>query len=310
MKYIFLSTILLTTPLLAFAQDTNFVPLTNLPGISGISGSPDITTLLNNIYRLCIGAAAVIAVFQIMRAGIMFMFNKGSISENEEAKQLISMSILGLILVLSPVIVFGIINPKILELNFGVENLKTDFRGGVSGTPATPGSPGSESDGPDAPPPIVPATGEVNTACRAYRNGQEIPASDRTGEQCCMAQSSANAQCTVNWNYRNEPYVKYCACSFRGTIASSIEYTYYQTYQRVCVEGLGCGVSPTGDPVRVIPRDSARVASYRDTCRAAGGEPDGEDTSWWYENCPDDSGLPTPAEGVSYKCKTATYTCN
>ena len=42
------------------------------------------------------------------------------------------------------IIIFSIINPKILELNFGVDQLKTDFSGGVkdatSGTGADDGT--------------------------------------------------------------------------------------------------------------------------------------------------------------------------
>ncbi len=113
-------------PLLAFAQDTTtqFVPLTSLPGLSDFTSSSDLPAFLNNLYKICIGAAAALAVFQIMRAGFYFMTNKGSVSENEQAKHLLQMSIFGLLLVLSPVIVFGIINPQILSLNFNVDKLK------------------------------------------------------------------------------------------------------------------------------------------------------------------------------------------
>lgn len=121
--------LLLSLPVAALAQTEgrDFVPLTNLPGITEVAGQPDLGPFLNNLYRLLIGAAAVIAVIQIMRAGIMFMTNKGSVSENEQARHLIQMSVVGLVLILSPVIVFSIINPEILNLQVNTSALQTQI---------------------------------------------------------------------------------------------------------------------------------------------------------------------------------------
>lgn len=121
--------LVLILPAVALGQTSgaDFVPLTNLPGIDEVAGEPDLSPFLNQLYRLLIGAAAVIAVIQIMRAGIKFMTNKGSVSENQEAKQLIQMSVVGLVLILSPVIVFSIINPKILNLEIDTGSLRTSI---------------------------------------------------------------------------------------------------------------------------------------------------------------------------------------
>jgi hypothetical protein len=105
----------------------SFVPLTNLPGLTNTVNSDTLPTFFNNLYKLCIGAAAVIAILQIMRAGTYFFFNKGSVAHNEKAKGLIANSVLGLLLVLSPAIIFGIINPDILHLNLDVSRLKTNL---------------------------------------------------------------------------------------------------------------------------------------------------------------------------------------
>ena len=114
---------LITLPLLALAAEgTDFVPLTNIPVLfdtgNAINTPEGLSIFLNNIYKVCIGVAAVIAVLQIMRAGIMYM-GGDSVTEKKDAKNLIAMSIGGLILVLSPVIVFSIINPEILSLEIG-----------------------------------------------------------------------------------------------------------------------------------------------------------------------------------------------
>jgi hypothetical protein len=123
----------LLLPVAVFAQaatgnptgNYTFVPLTNLPGLPTVANSASLPSFLNNLYKICIGLAAVLAVLQIMRAGFMFMTNKGSVSGNEAAKSLITQSILGLVLVLSPVIVFGIIDPSILKLNLDASSLQT-----------------------------------------------------------------------------------------------------------------------------------------------------------------------------------------
>ncbi|MEK7100857.1 MAG: pilin, partial [Patescibacteria group bacterium] len=116
--WLLLTSVLLLTPLMVFAQDntsTAFVPLTSIPGIESAGNAQSLPDFLNNLYRLAIGAAAVLAVLQIVRAGIMYM-GGDSVTEKKEAKSLIALSVGGLILILSPVVVFSIINPDILSL--------------------------------------------------------------------------------------------------------------------------------------------------------------------------------------------------
>ena len=121
MKYLSFLTLLILLPALAHAAtttDTSFVPLTNIPALFDTGNQFNLQNFLNGLYRVCIGAAAVIAVLQIMRAGIMYM-GGDSVTEKKEARSLIGLAIGGLILVLSPVIVFSIINPEILSLKIG-----------------------------------------------------------------------------------------------------------------------------------------------------------------------------------------------
>jgi|GEM_PF-2140839 len=121
MKYLAFLVLFLGLPLLALAQgntSTEFVPLTNIPFLTETGNAFSLETFLNGLYRISIGIAAVVAVLQIMRAGIMYM-GGDSVTEKKEAKNLIALSIGGLILVLSPVIVFSIINPEILSLKIG-----------------------------------------------------------------------------------------------------------------------------------------------------------------------------------------------
>lgn len=144
MKKLFLIILLTSAPLIALAQEGSFVPLTSLPGISDFANSSSLPALLNAIYKIAIGAAAVIAVLQIMRAGILYM-GGDSVTEKKQAKDLLGMTIGGLLLVLSPYIVFSIINPKILDLEISSVELDS-----VS-SPSTPSAPKAEGSDPTSP---------------------------------------------------------------------------------------------------------------------------------------------------------------
>lgn len=121
-----LSLLLLATPLFAGAQE-NFQPLTGLPVFDSLGTSPDgLSGFFNQLYVIAVGAAAVIAVAQIMIAGFRWSTAGGSHSTIEEARKSIQDTVLGLLLVLSPTIVFGIINPKILNLDINTKILQRD----------------------------------------------------------------------------------------------------------------------------------------------------------------------------------------
>ncbi|KND50101.1 MAG: hypothetical protein AB203_03890 [Parcubacteria bacterium C7867-008] len=134
-SYFLLSAVLISVPSLVFADDS-FVPLTSLPGIQDVVGSPTLPAFINNIYKFLIGGAAILAVIEISRAGFSIMNSSDSISANKKAKARISNAIIGLVLVLSPYIVFSIINPKILDISLDFSQLKsgaTDGGGGGAG---------------------------------------------------------------------------------------------------------------------------------------------------------------------------------
>ncbi len=105
-----------------------FVPLTGLPGVQSVSETNSISNFLNSLYRICIGLAAVLAVIQITRAGMVYML-QDSFTEKKEAKHLIQMSLLGLLLVLTPTIVFSIIDPRILNLDINAGGLAFEKAG-------------------------------------------------------------------------------------------------------------------------------------------------------------------------------------
>jgi len=129
MKYLKLSIPVLVfalMPLLAFAEDATFKPLTDLPVFESVKTGGGLAGFFNQLYVLSVGAAAVIAVAQIMIAGFKWSTAGGNHSAIEQSRDLIRNSILGLILVLSPTIVFSIINPDILALRVNTSGLQSD----------------------------------------------------------------------------------------------------------------------------------------------------------------------------------------
>ncbi len=105
-----------------FAQ--GFVPLTNIPGLTSVQpDSAGLASFLNNLYKYLVGLAAVLAVVEIIWGGLEIS-TQDSVSKNQAGKERIQQAILGLVLVLSPVLVFTIINPSILNLSLNLPPIK------------------------------------------------------------------------------------------------------------------------------------------------------------------------------------------
>lgn len=125
-KIVFIA--LLFIPFLASAQ--GFVPLAPIPGLTdpssamSVINSQNLANFFNNLYKYLIGVAAVLAVIEIIWGGLEIS-TKDSVSKKSDGKARITQAILGLVLVLSPVIVFSIINPSILNLSLNLPKLKT-----------------------------------------------------------------------------------------------------------------------------------------------------------------------------------------
>ena len=87
----------------------------------------------DNLYKYLIGVAAILAVIMIIWGGLEIS-TQDSVSKNKDGKERIYNAIFGLVLVLSPVLVFSIINPSILNLSLNLPPLNTTtVTGGGSG---------------------------------------------------------------------------------------------------------------------------------------------------------------------------------
>ncbi|MDD2657182.1 MAG: pilin [Candidatus Pacebacteria bacterium] len=111
----------------AFAE--GFVALAPIPDLTdtsalSVANSTNLASFFNNLYKYLIGLAAVLAVIEIIWGGLEIS-TKDSVSKQSDGKERITQAIFGLVLVLSPVIVFSIINPSILNLSLNLEPLDT-----------------------------------------------------------------------------------------------------------------------------------------------------------------------------------------
>jgi hypothetical protein len=115
----------------ALAATQGFTALAPIPGLTDVSptavvSSATLATFLNNLYKYLIGLAAIIAVIQIIWAGLdMAWEHKDSVAAITDDKGKIKNAIFGLVLVLSPALVFTIINPSILNLSLNLPAIKT-----------------------------------------------------------------------------------------------------------------------------------------------------------------------------------------
>ncbi len=92
-----------------------------------------------------IGLAAVLAVIMIIWGGLEYS-TQDSVSKKGAGKERIQQAILGLVLVLSPVLVFSIINPSILNLSISLPKLDTASKGAPQVSSCPTGQVGTPPD--------------------------------------------------------------------------------------------------------------------------------------------------------------------
>ncbi|MFZ1075071.1 MAG: pilin [Minisyncoccia bacterium] len=116
-----------------------FVPLAPIPGLTdNVQASQGgLADFLNNLYKFLIGIAAALAVIVIIWSGLEIALNPGNVSKMGESRSRIVGAIFGLILVLSPVLVFSIINPSILNLSLDLPVIGNTMSGTSGQTPPT-----------------------------------------------------------------------------------------------------------------------------------------------------------------------------
>jgi len=112
----------------AVCKPGTFCALAPIPGLTDDTGSGSVVDsnsfalFFNNLYKFLVGLAIALAIIEIIWGGLQYS-TTDSIGNKEGAKTRIRNAIYGLILILSPVLVFSIINPNILNLSIQLNPL-------------------------------------------------------------------------------------------------------------------------------------------------------------------------------------------
>ena len=231
---------------------TALAPITNLTDSRSTSvvNSDSLAKFLNNLYKYLVGLAAILAVIEIIYSGILIAVNRDSVSTIIDRKGRIAQAILGLVLVLSPVLVFSIINPSILNLSLNLPEINTRTTGDITG--------------PGASLPPAPATG-----CTLIHIGDYLESALCASRDAALAYDCQN---TTGLTLQAPPPCKkvdagsgdcldtptvYCA-------GKTTQLTYYEYY----------GVRPSyalAPPSIVIPSDRDAENSFKSGCAGDGG---------------------------------------
>ncbi len=280
------------------SNTSGFVPLAGIPGLTQgtVANSSGLSNFLNNLYKYLIGVAAILAVIMIIWGGLEIS-TKDSVSKQSDGKKRITQALLGLVLVLSPVLVFSIINPSILNLSLNIPplNLKTaSFAGG-----------GNNS---------IPTTVDSATGCTVTGTSYLKTAS-------CAAKGGLSADnIAKQWLSNN------CSTSFFGLFgANSSSVTCTSSNSSGCLQAtVSCeGASPQSyllmdigaqsmTTANLEPFDaqtSASLSQFINGCNADGGYVCTNQTTALFSqtSCPSYS---TPVSGsASKKCFDQTYYC-
>lgn len=121
------------------SSGTGFVPLAPIPGLTAdvTADQAGLANFLNNLYKYAIGLSAVLAVVMIIWGGLEYA-TQDVPGAKQNGKERIQQAILGLVLILTPALVFSIINPAILNLSVNLPELNTRSTGPLPGQAHTP----------------------------------------------------------------------------------------------------------------------------------------------------------------------------
>ncbi len=111
--------VLSALPLFATAQDTGYVPLAPIPGVTPNNEPVVLANYLSGAFALAIGITGVLAVLVIMIGGIQYI-TSGSFSGKEDGKEKISKALIGLFLAIAAWIILYTINPDLLSLKLNI----------------------------------------------------------------------------------------------------------------------------------------------------------------------------------------------
>lgn len=292
---IFLTLFVVPTMLIpvSYAQDagttgsevSGFKPLVPIPNLTADESGDELdtvnlTTFLNNLYKYLVGIAAILAIIQIIRGGLEIS-TQDSVSKHASGKEHIQQAILGLVLVLSPVLVFSIINPSILNLSVALPNLNAESPFANPTPPAT-----SVQGG------VIYNDGELAKKAaftdedEAERFVDRCTAAELEVEQSCEETPDGDCIRTFVTCYKETTFIRY---QFKEWLLG-----FYHD------QG-------------VIPRDIGLANTFEQKCRAGSGTVEKESDDFLNINagvnsCPADAGFTVPP-GTDSRCVTDEWAC-
>src|SRR3989344_6009684 len=298
--------ILFLFPAFSLAQ-TEFVPLAPIPGLTDTVETDNLATFFNALYMFAIGAAVVLAIVQLIRAGIMYM-GGDSVTKTEKAREIIRDTIFGLLLVLAPALVFGIINPDILNLRLDTESLRVEqIPGETNG-----GSGGGQMGGSQSAMPEQGCARQLNgtylktAVCAAQSDATNFSCGadleHKVAEFCPSGRKNAENQCIGGATWK-------VSCEKSATV---LYYRYLRGYGPFSVLGI---------VEQVIPRDESTQTAFQNGCRNDDGSFGHETTragqafiasnAWRITNgCPSDAGIMRDENiGTGVACYSEKLTC-
>ncbi|HEU0080781.1 MAG TPA: hypothetical protein VFQ72_02025 [Candidatus Paceibacterota bacterium] len=96
--------------------DTNYIPLTTVPGAFEAGKITNPVKVVAGVYGIAIGIGSIIAVVMIILAGFKYMYQE-SIDGKSDAKEQITNAFIGLFVILGSYIILKTINPALVDFD-------------------------------------------------------------------------------------------------------------------------------------------------------------------------------------------------
>jgi hypothetical protein len=177
----------------AHAGDSTYSVLSPLPGTGNEVDTDEPGTYLQTMYQIAVGLAALLAVLMLVIGGFQYMTSE-AFNTKEQAKNRIWGAIGGLLLILASWLILNVINPELLEFDFG--DLRSGIEESVQG-----GSVGAETDTQGDTVPVAgsvpnyPACGSTSEfPCTIVSDIETIPSTEQSQ---CESEKGPNAQAII-----------------------------------------------------------------------------------------------------------------
>ncbi len=234
---------------------TGFQPLAPIPGLTqgATATQTGLAQFFNNLYKFLIGTAAVLAVIQIICGGIEYATVE-NVGKKGEGRKHIQQAILGLVIVLSPALVLGIINPSILNLSLALPAL--NLQAGNSVAPVAGGN-GT----------VAPATTDTSTGCSV--TGQKGFLQTATCPSMPAATQWASANCSGR-TPSGDPTTLMKDSS--GNATSVVTHCEYQASTIMFVNVGQSGLTSTFSFQPIGAQNASAFQTFQNGCASSGGQ--------------------------------------